>query len=156
MSKEIEEINNKKESYLGMTIITAVAYILSFFIKPETETGKNIVSIVHYSLNYSIMIFGTFWIQRQIMIIALFLDLLYFNLKLLINPILIRIEYFDTHTYYLLQTGLIILASIILFIGLWKNVPVKFARKEFNLKLYVILIPIIVITLFIQIIARLI
>jgi len=156
MSKEFDEIKIKKDFYLGFTILTSVCYVLSFFILPETETGKNIVSIVHNSLYLFLTIFATFWIRRQIMIIALFLDLLFFNLKLLINPILIRVDYFYTHTFYLLQTALIIIASLILFIGLWKNVPVKFARKEFNLKEYVILILIILFTLFIQIIARLI
>ena len=156
MSKEFDKIKNRKDFYLGMMILTAVGYGLTFFIIPETETGKNIISIVHYSLYFLVTIFGTFWLRRQVMIIALFLELLFFNLKLLTNPILIRVEYFYNDTFYLFQTEIIILATLIVFISLWKNVPVKFVRKEFNLKEYIILTPIIVFTLIIQIIARII
>ena len=155
MTKEIQKTKKKKEFYQGWVLLIAVGYVFSFFILPKTETGENITSIIHYGLYFSAMIFGTFWIRRQIMIIALFLYLLYFNLKLLINPILIRVDYFYTHTFYLLQTGLIILATLIVFIGLWKNVPVKFARKEFDFKEYYIFVPLILLTLLIQIIPRL-
>ena len=153
-SKDIKDINKKKEFYLGMTILTAVGYTLSIFIQSENETGKNIASFFHYCLYFSSIIFATFWIRRQIMIIALFFDFIYFNLKLLINPILFRVDYFYTYNHYLLETGLIILSSILLCIGLWKNVPVKFARKEFYFKESVILVPIIVFTLLIQILSR--
>jgi len=155
MNKEIEEVKKKKEFYLGIVILFSTGYFFSLFILPESETGKNIASLVSDFLAYSLTILATFWLQRQIMIFAVFLEFFYFNLKLLKNPILIRVDYFYTYNFYLIATGLLILSALILFVSLWTNVPIKFIRKEFKLKEYNIVIPVIVFTLLIQIIARL-
>jgi len=156
MNKEIAEAKKKKEFYRGIVILSSAGYFLSLFIQPESETGKNIASLVSDFLAYSLTILVTFWLQRQIMIISVFLEFFYFNLKLLKNPILIRVDYFYTYNFYLIATGLLILSALILFVSLWTKVPIKYIRKEFKLKEYIIVVPVIVFTLLIQIIARLI
>ena len=88
------------------------------------------------------------------MILSLLFAAIYFNLRLLINPILIRIDYFYTYNFNLISIIAFILAFLIIIIGLWTKIPIKFVRKEFHFKGYLILVPILILTLLIQTISR--
>ena len=155
MTKEMQEVEKKKELYRGIAILATVGYFLTLFIQSKTETGKNIVTLMGDLLSYTLIISSAFWIRRQIMIISIFLYFIYFNLKLLKNPVLIRVDFFYTYNFYLVGTGFLILAGILFFASIWTNIPLKFVRKEFDLKENYILVPLIVVTLLIQVIPRL-
>ena len=155
MTKEMQEVEKKKYLYRGIAILATVGYFLTLFIQSKTETGKNTVTLLGDLLSYTLIISSAFWIRRQIMIISIFLYFIYFNLKLLKNPVLIRVDFFYTYNFYLVGTGFLILAGILFFASIWTNIPLKFVRKEFDLKENYILVPLIVLTLLIQVIPRL-
>lgn len=144
----------EKEFYSGMVLLAAIAYILSLFIAPSSEIAKNIISLVQACLSFLLDILAVFWMRRQIMILSLLFAAIYFNLRLLINPILIRIDYFYTYDFYLISIIAFILAFLIIIIGLWTKIQIEFVRKEFHFKGYLILVPLLVLTLLIQTISR--
>jgi hypothetical protein len=154
MTKETHASIKKKKFYQGMLLLAAAVYILLIFVEPSSETEKNSVSLVRDCLSLLMDILVVFWIRRQVMIISLILFSVFFNLKLLINPLLIRVDYFYTYNFHWATEGLLIIGIIFLGIGLWPNIPFKFARKEFHFKGYLILVPILISTLLIQTISR--
>ncbi|GAT63705.1 hypothetical protein PJIAN_4246 [Paludibacter jiangxiensis] len=154
MTKENQTSTNKKGLYQGILLLASTVYLLSIFIEPSTAVAKNSVSLVQTCLSFLLDILAVFWIRRQIMILSLLFAAIYFNLRLLINPILIRIDYFYTYNFNLISIIAFILAFLIIIIGLWTKIPIKFVRKEFHFKGYLILVPILILTLLIQTISR--
>jgi len=142
--------------YRGITLLTMVCYILLLFVQSENETVENIIKLAKEIIFFTSAIFATLWIRRQVSLISLILYSVFFNLKLLSNPFLFRIEYFSTYEFSIIRFGILIVSAIFLFIGFWNKCPIRFVRQEFYKKDYKIYVPVIVLTFLIQLIPRLI
>ena len=142
--------------YRGITYLTMICFILLIFVQSKTETVENIIYLIRQFIFFTSFIFATLWIRRQVSLISLILFFVFFNLILLSNPLLFKIEYFSTYEFSKIRFVILIVSVIFMLIGFWYKCPIKYVRREFNLKDYTIYVPIIVLTILIQFILRLI
>ena len=149
-------MEQSKELYRGITFITIICYILLLFVHSNTEIGENIIKLIKDTIFLTSATFATLWTRKQVSLFSLILYLIAFNLIFLKTPILFRINYFNNYEFSKLSFGILIVASIFLFIGFWDKCPIKLFKREFYIKDYMILIPTVLLTFFIQFIPRII
>jgi hypothetical protein len=149
-------MEERRVLYRGITLLTMVCYILLLFVQSENETVGNIIKLAKEIILFTSAIFATLWIRRQVSLISLTLYFVFLNLKLLSNPFLFRIEYLSTYELSIIRFGILIVSAIFMFIGFWNKCPIRFVRQEFYKKDYMIYVPVIILTLLIQLIPRLI
>jgi hypothetical protein len=148
-------MEERRDLYRGITILTIICYILLLFVQSETETVENIIKLTKEIVFFTSAIFATLWIRRQVSLISLILYFVFINLKLLSYPLFFRIEYFSTYEFSIIRFIILIVAVIFMFIGFWDKCPIKFARQEFDKKDSTIYVPLIALTFLIQLIPRL-
>lgn len=142
--------------YRGIAFLTMMCYILLLFVQSKIEIVENMIYLIRQFIFFISFIFTTLWIRRNVSLISLILFFIFFNLILLSNPLLFKIEYFDTYEVSKIRFVILCISCIFMLIGFWYKCPIKFVRREFNLKNYMIYVPIIVLTFLIQLISRLI
>lgn len=149
-------MRERKDLFLRISFLTIICYLLLIFIHSKNETVESFIRLISEILIFTSFIFATLWKRRQVSLISLIMYFVFINLKLLSNTLLFRIEYFSTYEFSIIRFVILLFSILIGVTGFWDNCPIKFVRREFYLKDYMIYLPIIILTFIIQLIPRLI